>query len=374
MRLYSTPQSALAGEVTILAIVETLVATAFSIWLVVHRGTLTHVVVATCIAPLSLLRTKDSTALTYYYARRMDAFWGRFPFTRFPLVDFFFIVISLPVMPLLLRPIPIAITAIRRPLHSIRSIPQNWSRIVLATDLHHPPELLPESETTPPLDTLGLYQFSNIINITDVPREVRTLMFITAILVFLPGFVYRYALKSTAIVYLPILWILHDSLVDTAVFKHKLEDIADSPLEKLKRWYSGFVIVFLLVIPPMIYLTVNQWWQGLSNWLRHANPAVVAFLSAFLPSTPSGLHLEAWHVARAFNAILTLVLFQWAYSKLRQIERGRLLKPDTSVAVLNVWLLIRGLLTLYIIGCTLYILIVAVNWKSMWPFHVRWVP
>jgi len=283
-----------------------------------------------------------------------------------------------------LRPVSIALVAIRRPLYSIRAIPQNWTRVVLATDIHHPPELFPESETTP-AHLMGGFKF---LRISEVPQGVREMIdggpqerfvlapifIIHAGIICLFGLAYRYSLKATAIVYLPIIWVLHDSLVETTTLKQKLEDIRESQFERLKRWYSAFVIVFLLFVPAVLYFLLHGWWEQLGSWAQHAHPAIVVLLSAFLFASPSGLHIEGWHVARGFNAMLTLVLFVAADSKLRKIQRGILDMTDTTVAWLNLWLLIRGLLTIYVIGCTLYIVIAAVSWKDLFPIHIRWFP
>ena len=388
MRFYSTPQSASAGEITVLAIFETIAATALSIWLAVHRGTLLHVVVGACVAPFLLLRTNVSTDLAYRWLKDSEDYNDRLESSFQGKSRLLFYALAVPGLvalnflgPVLFRPLAIALTAIRHPLNSIRAVPGNWARTVLATDFHHPPEILPEAESTRGQLLAPAYRFSTFVKgfreelpKRDLSWSAKSAMVLVGILWFVPAALYRYSLKATAVIYLPFLWILHDSLVDASTLKYKLEDIAHSPLEQLKRWYSGCVIVFLLVVPSLIYFTINQWWQQLSDWLNRLHPPVVALLSAFLPTAPSGLHLEAWHVARAFNAVLTLVLLQWVYSKLRQIERGTLQQPESAVVALNIWLLLRGLLTLYIIGCTLYILIAAVTWKNLWPLHIRWFP
>jgi hypothetical protein len=384
LRLYSTPESALAGEPTVLAILETIAATAFSVWLVVYRGTLTHVVIGACIAPFLLLKTEESTRVGLAWGVRLTTFVhylldkDRF-FTS--VLGGFAGTFAFP----LIRPLSIAFTAIRSPLSCIRAIPQNWTVLIFATDLHHPPEILPGIETTSP-DLLGRASENRLsvfwLSARDSVRRQGTafslilgLIFFSLVgaILFIPALIYRYSLKATAIVYLPILWVLHDSLVDASSFTAKLEDIAHSPLERLKRWYSGFVLIFLVLVPAIVHLTVNEWWRQLSAWMQHARPEVLALLSAFVPTT-SGVDIHAWHLARGINAGLTFLLFLWAYSKLGQMQRGTLITLDRSAAVLNVWLLIRGLLTLYIIGCTLYIVIAAVTWRDLWPVHIRWFP
>lgn len=398
MRLYSTPQSVLAGEITLSAMLETLIAIGVSIWLatlphplplpiglrlnLAHGpleinsigGSLRHVYLAIFIAPLLLLRTDDSQELALRWFLKSLADYARFRDSE----KFWLVILTA----LIGRPLSVIVTAIRHPLSSLRAIPQNWSRVVLATDIRTPLDLVPSSKALPAdmqevIERFQLPGFARWVR-GETPGwkgwTVRPLMILTGSIVFVPSFIYRFSLKSTALVYMPLLWILHDSLVDALTLKHKLEDIAQSPLETLKRWYSGFVIICLLIVPTTIYFAVGSWWKDISNWLQHEPRAVVALLSVFMPATPSGLHIEGWHLARGINAILTLVLLQWTYVKLRQIERGSLVKAEPSVATLNVWLLVRGLLTLYIIGCTLSIIISAVAWNDLWPIHIKWFP
>src|SRR5688500_11684274 len=61
----STPESAAAGEITLLAILETLLAAALAIVCIKVFHTATHIVIGALIAPFLLLRTEASTAKTF---------------------------------------------------------------------------------------------------------------------------------------------------------------------------------------------------------------------------------------------------------------------------------------------------------------------
>jgi len=372
VRLYSTPQSALAGEVTVLAIIETIAATAFSVWLVVHRGTLTHVVIGACVAPFLLLRTDQATKSAFSMAEQYQDFADEFS----SVPSILLIVFGIPII----RPLALTISALRHPIKSVRAIPVNWNRMVWATDLYCPPEILPELETsTTPIIRDEAFRFTTLI--ATVRQEFKhgdlsTAVFLATVglIWYIPALAYRYSLKATALIYLPAIWVLHDSLVEVSGLQHKLEDIKDSQIERLKRWYSAFVLLFLVIIPFIIYLTKQEWLQELTTWMQHTHPAIIALLSAFLPTAPTGLEIRGWHLARSINATLTILLFIWADGKMRQIARGTFEKTGAAVARLNLWLLVRGILTLYIIGCTIYIVAAAVNWKGLWPIHVKWFP
>src|SRR5687767_14545629 len=63
MRLISNKESVARGEVTVLAIVETLLAIALVFYLSKHFNTLRWLAVAMYVSPLLLLRTEESTRL-----------------------------------------------------------------------------------------------------------------------------------------------------------------------------------------------------------------------------------------------------------------------------------------------------------------------
>src|SRR3954451_17145523 len=67
MRLISTEESVARGEVSILAIIETLLAIALVFYLSAHCNTLRWLAVAMCVSPLLLLRTEESVRLGIKY-------------------------------------------------------------------------------------------------------------------------------------------------------------------------------------------------------------------------------------------------------------------------------------------------------------------
>ena len=59
MRWFSNHESAARGEVSILAIIETLIAISISIGIAIYYDTTLHILISACIAPFLLLRTDD---------------------------------------------------------------------------------------------------------------------------------------------------------------------------------------------------------------------------------------------------------------------------------------------------------------------------
>src|SRR4051812_34345037 len=63
MRIVSTRASAATGEITLLAISESIFFTAISISLYWYSGHISHIALAACVSPFLLLRTERSNAL-----------------------------------------------------------------------------------------------------------------------------------------------------------------------------------------------------------------------------------------------------------------------------------------------------------------------
>ena len=72
MRWVSSKESVTKGEVSVLAIVETLCAIALVFYLSSHFNTLRWLAIAMCVSPLLLLRTKLSTRLGLRWFNRTE--------------------------------------------------------------------------------------------------------------------------------------------------------------------------------------------------------------------------------------------------------------------------------------------------------------
>lgn len=60
---WSAAQTVHRGDISVLAIVETIAATSLSLWVAIRYQTISHLVVGACVAPLLLLRTEQSVRL-----------------------------------------------------------------------------------------------------------------------------------------------------------------------------------------------------------------------------------------------------------------------------------------------------------------------
>jgi hypothetical protein len=162
MRTYSTPQSALDGEITKLAIIECAASAALYIGLGVYFGTFKYLAVAVVTAPLMLFRTEFSAdwAIQLYKKvtnRSFDLFErinnssdknkpNRGCLWRITclLSSGFALVILIPLVGIAIRIIATVYWLVRRPLETLRDTPRNWLRQGLCVDFAHLPEIIPK--------------------------------------------------------------------------------------------------------------------------------------------------------------------------------------------------------------------------------------
>ena len=263
MRLYSTPESVRAGEVTVLAIVETVIAVTIAIYIASRRNTLMHIAIAASIAPFLLLRTNDAVEMGIKWFGKMDQLretWSlenaynnfpvNFPQTVWiihPLAILIFMIISYIglVSTFMIRIISIIITSTRHPLESFKEIPKNWFRIVVAMDMLYPPEIIAGAELSG-LSEYDRWKWSRFISDEIADKKaifrgitisqkfqgykkflivllvvVLAIMFAFSMLVlisiyYIPSLIFRFSLKSTSLIYLPIIWIIRSNTLTDA--------------------------------------------------------------------------------------------------------------------------------------------------------------
>lgn len=251
-------------------------------------------------------------------------------------------------------------------------------------DLHHPPEPVPGMEMLHP-EGLELFRFSPFLKswrdvLTEdywIARWIGWVITVplVAVVLYAPPMLYRLSLKSTSLVYLPFLWVIRDSFHSDLNLRERLIDLKHSSFERLKRWYAGFVLVGLNLVPLALYLVVHSWAAELLRRLHASvHPGLQTLLAAFLFLQPDQVEVKGWHVARFLNASITLWMFWFAESKLRLLDFHKPVPEGRTTALLNSALLVRGTLTLYIIFCTLYLLLGAVDWHELARLRIKWFP
>lgn len=225
MRLFSTNESAAAGVPSVLAIVETLVASAVLVWLSLHYNTARWLAVAVCLAPLTLLRTEDSVRrgqrwnewlgedrrFGFSFGIPFVALWlggviavwraqgwgwglGMIPLGIVPAAAGAFALICF-----FIRCEATLVSILRHPLASAAAIPENWRRLVLATDSATDPEFLPGNEAGP---LSGLK-----VRLREDKGLMRAFWVGVTLLLYPVTAAYRWSVKATCLLYTPLLWL-----------------------------------------------------------------------------------------------------------------------------------------------------------------------
>jgi len=356
MRLTSTPESARAGEPSLLAIIETLAAMAASAWIGVHFGTWTHIAVGACIAPFLLLRTEESCQYVVQCIRDLS----RWICTKLGVVG---MGVSLPtfVAPVTaIRVWAILVHVIPHPVIALRAFPGNRRRTTIALDSATSPEWIPVpadmSEHHQAPDFGRVYGLARSI-LSETRREVKKHgglgrigyvilavfivgpLFVTAVV---SGLAYRWSIKSTAIIWAPMLWALRPPKPKGEAWSAHLKLKATSDFNRIVVIFSTLVLLGFLV-KYAFFVAEHELALRAGAWHGRLGEFVAAFVR------PG--EFPIWQLASATNAVLAIVVFFMVRSWLRHAEVG-LPAPDTRIdRTLGVLYFFRRLLTSYAIFC-----------------------
>ncbi len=377
----STHESAGAGVISVWAILETLLGISGLFWLCTHLHTAAPLVTSLALTPFVMLRSEDSLAQGVRWWRDRQGFFIKagvigavllilavwrlrvssppLPVWTKAFLPLVFGVGSagfLAVMFFLLRATATLTALARHPLRALAAIPQNWRRIVLATDSHAPPEFLPGVMTNqsdvwnPVFVPLGpsnhgtgdwkflerwigrraTVWFSKWTNWTAFP------------FLYLSTVAYRWSVKATCLFYLPLIWLVRrGSWVPRKSVKMDFTKYLTDEL----RWVQ---LVWAVVVLGMLALKLL--WVGALVWVLDSFQGHVLHGLAMKLVVPP--QIERWQVASAANVLLGIGM--WIYA--RRMKRGHDLDdPPSEAGVILTWRILGVLsllLSIYTIGCT----------------------
>jgi hypothetical protein len=182
-------------------------------------------------------------------------------------------------------------------------------------------------------------------------------------LMFLTWFLslsYRWSLKSTALIWSPLLWVVI-SARGSGVPRVDLSLIRDWPLYKVMRLYSLFVLA-LFAAKVWVFFNLDVM-TALVAWLQQRWGLYVFIAPHVLPS---------WQLAAGANAAIAWVLLFFAQWQLMSIQHNSpSALSDIAVGfILGTASVIRNLLSFWVIFCTLWL-----AWQLEWPhFRVQYLP
>lgn len=372
---WSTAESAAAGRITVLACVETMLAVSVTVYIAWRTGSLLYIAVPACIAPLLLLRTPYSTelGLTMWgrygeWIVRVSTWDDRVRESRrsvwiFSSAAYYVVMFSSSVAPLTCRIAAVGTAILRHPLPTLGAIPGNWRRVALATDLHHAPEIVPGIEKA---GAVSLFRFTDVFSRFRTMTRASELPWVTRAIVsimlgvafvfwYLPALLYRWSLKSTTLVYFPLLWAAFKSrrVGDTAA--QRLETIATDQAERVVRWYAWFVLILLTIVPAVLA-------APLQPIIAPVQSALGVDVIDFWLFTGQ---IELWHVVRVVNSVITVGLFLFADKALRRIKYDRALSDVLVHGIIGTCLFVRGFLGLYLAAKLLHVVVTSVDWSAV---------
>lgn len=375
---WSTSESAGEGRITVLACVETMLAMSVTAYIAWRTGSLLYIAVPACVAPLLLLRTPYSTEVGLklwgrYEAllKSIDTWHGRAResgrFVGLLSLAAYSAVVFCSMLPASVCRIAAVGTAIfRHPITTFGAIPRNWRRVALATDLHHPPEMVPGIEQG---DEHVGFRLAPVLRATtrklnpDLPRRQRVMLSlvhwvvlgVVLVLCFGPALLYRWSLKSTSAVYFPLLWAAFKGRRGENRAAHRVEMITTDQAERIVRWYAWVVLIFLTILPAVLAAPL----QPIIARVQSAFGVEVVDFWLFTGQ------IKLWHVVRVFNAIITVGLFLFADKALRRIKHGDPHSDELVHKIIGTCLFVRGFLGLYLAAKLLHTVITSVDWSAV---------
>jgi hypothetical protein len=285
------------------------------------------------------------------------------------------------------------IATLSHPIKGVQAIPNNWFAVVLCTDVYTPIELVPG--VGPVQDTLQscIFEddpvrssfptllvgtvFAGILTILTYALDnllsppwpfyyvwhgvaaffefvllIGTLTFALGFAFYAVAYCYRLSLKSTALIWLPLVYVVRKSYDQTLSLSTQLNELRQSALWKTIRIVSWAVIALLLA-KILILPTIIDWWDS-HTWAKVLNVYVM----------PNVIH--PWHVGAGLNAAIALLGYYFFLDPApRRIMEG--IWSESAVRNgLQAFQLLRGLISLYTISVGVYLTLIATS-SMHWP-------
>ena len=369
MRVTSNSVSVSALEPSVGAFIETIAAVCFSVFIAITLNTSFFIILGVVVAPILLLRTERSVdrgiiyfeASTKYIQKKFDDN----PETVWALVYLLYI----PLAALASRAASTAVTVFRHPILSFKSIPSNWFRYACCIDICYPPEVVPEADLRCSNEEIKFRRVIKdaYVNFRDEEWRWKPLVAVvsicTVVVLYLPAIALRLSLKSTALLCVPMLWLIHLGTRPTDNIYNTLYKIRKGDIGRITVIYSCFLIAaFLAKIVAM------SSWADFSHWLAVSVLGNV-FYEYIAPS-----EVPIWQLVAAINSLLAIVMFWFSGESLLRREISE--SWDTSRVILcyRVLSITRGILTFYILACTGYIALDLFHEWNLPPLGIRLFP
>jgi len=402
------------SDLSILAIVETALAMSLTLFVAVYFNSLFHIAVGALIAPFLLVRSPESVALgielntrlVNKLGRERDEHerkslnhkgqsllrrMGRQLTGRAPERDDVFL--STIRFRYFWNSVGIRISATLRFIFvGIRYIPRNWVKSLLRTDSHLPVTLVPGTGGVSTnlrrfgldwrhnsrldvvfssIGSLGLLMYS--FHLMSVEREeFFGLYMVGAAVCFLmsvqltprawcfgTAFVYRFSIKGTALLWLPLILALNSARSSEST-EARLDDILNSAVSRTGRVLAA---VFAIAIFLKLFWLPSQieWWNSLNG---------VEILDVYV----GGKNIYTWHIATLANSVLIWSAYLFYFERTPSKMMHGLRDAQTVDSVMRVYGTLRIVLSSYTIFVGLLLTIEALPKFNLPTWVPGWLP
>ncbi len=373
------------------------------------------------LAPLLLLKTKASIRrglrVGHWIVRILtpiiDESWKRVEQSKTPLAfgafQLLHALLCLPIFSLLALATPLIKVYStfkewpRNFLLPLRRLPKNWTSICLQTDLTQLPELLPGStemanthnlviETTSALSVLWekshsrnnwhensfstflrlnrdngvMFSLSAMLGglknsrLSFFGKLWASALMSTAILgILVFGFAYRWALKATALFWIPIIYFSHSIFRKRDKLERRIDEIIDSPISFIQRGWALAIFLVHLIMPWICW----RCFVDAARWVALEAPEIRPLFSYFFvvesgsfghDIKPWHISIKSWHLAGIFGGIVTWLLWKMAkdyrlelvYDLIKPVEKYGALRKIQMLqcvrAICMTWVIICG--------------------------------
>jgi hypothetical protein len=304
------------------------------------------IIAVALIAPFLLLRTEASTtraftifdsgfAILAHAASFAEKFSAGLPDTKVDaLRSLAFTFLWLPLcgaLAVAARISACVLTLISYPRETLLAIPKNWVRIALATDHRHPPELLPEAETSADAPaSVQCLKYAELRSQIIAQSTSPVLQKFTLFALYAPAILYRLLVKSSSLIYFPLIWVSDVPLT--------AKGILTFPLERVRRWYA-FAILVVMLSPLVISFRAQ------SSLPTARDRAIYSYM---LPVHTT----DWWHISRVIAVGVTIAVYFYARNLAQQN-----IEPQRERSIMVGANRLRAVCALFTVGCFLLILL-----------------
>lgn len=399
MRFISTEESVKRGEPSVLAILETLFAVGLSCWIAVSFQMWWHLLIACIVAPLALLTTPLIGNLSWSFTSKINKFLEEHSLVTVLLFVFAigfscsfvifhdsmalgilsYVILAFSFFTGLFQGLVGRLSAtlygiITQPLETLAELPSNWWKQIACTDIMQPSRLIAKFDGTKDdlrllknksnawmiyMDSWSPVQFAvNSIEEHKMESKAFKVMIVFSILILLVpvlivSLALRYSLKSTCIVWLPLVWAIKPIVPHGEPLRANLRVMAMGDTYRIVKFLSYSVLIFAMmkgvfwILMHDLALKVDAWSGQVENWLGPRFAILGDFCAIFV--RPG--EIPIWQIASTINAILAIGTYYVVRHWYLRMESGLPVDEVGAERKLSTVYFVRRLLTSYAIIC-----------------------